>query len=91
MHTELTLNLVRLDLQFDTRPKLDAQGTIVTDAKGKIVFEPNERREPYIGLFDCCPYTGQRRGTIKTVVPSVCTFHRTPDLTAKDSLILKID
>lgn len=46
MHTELTLNLVRLDLQFDTRPKLDAQGTIVTDAKGKIVFEPNERREP---------------------------------------------
>lgn len=51
MHTELTLNLVRLDLQFDTRPKLDAQGTIVTDAKGKIVFEPNERREPYI-VFD---------------------------------------
>ena len=51
MHTELTLNLVRLDLQFDTRPKLDAQGTIVTDAKGKIVFEPNTSRTPYI-VFD---------------------------------------
>jgi len=51
MHTELTLNLVRLDLQFDTRPKLDAQGTIVTDAKGKLVFEPNTSRTPYI-VFD---------------------------------------
>ena len=51
MHTELTLNLVRLDLQFDTRPKLSAQGTIVTDAKGKIVFEPNTSRAPYI-VFD---------------------------------------
>lgn len=51
MHTELTLNLVRLDLQFDTRPKLNEQGAIVTDAKGKIVFEANSSRTPYI-VFD---------------------------------------
>lgn len=51
MHTELNLNLVRLDLQFDVRPKLDEQGSIVTDAKGKIVFEPNTARTPYI-VFD---------------------------------------
>lgn len=51
MHTELSLNLVRVDLQIEVRPKTSAQGSILTDAKGKVLFEPNTARAPYI-VFD---------------------------------------
>ncbi len=51
MHTDLNLNLVRVDLQIEARPKQDDQGSIVTDAKGKVIFEPNASGAPYI-VFD---------------------------------------
>lgn len=51
MHTELTLNLVRVDLNADQKPVTDDKGQIVTDAKGGIVFQPNPSRTTYI-VFD---------------------------------------
>ena len=51
MHTELSLNLVRVELQITKRPTVDPQGNIVTDSRGKIVFEPNTDNKPYV-IYD---------------------------------------
>lgn len=48
MHTDLNLNIVRVELQAAVRPKVDSHGVILTDAKGKLIFEPNTAQTPYI-------------------------------------------
>lgn len=48
MHTELNLNLVRAELQIDKRPQVDTQGNIVTDSKGKVLFDANVSKSPYV-------------------------------------------